>query len=357
MACLFFIKDTIAVKELANIFAMLTKRNSFIILFLVVFAATLYFANKDDAIETNEIVIATIYEDTIDKISIDNLQGSIMFKKQQNDWVLEQNDFPVDRQKLGELLQFLNFTKVKREITRNANEYARYFVESLEDNAVSRKQENGRRLRIWQKDKLALDVLLGSVVNSPERVRYFRYSDQKGVYAASIGEAPNLDANFDYWIDKSIYHFNKKDLSSLELIKEKQKELFSIKDNKFSASKKAVNETVLNDIFTKISSINFDKPIAKQGDLSLDFSSVVNFSDGTNLTLKLLKKPKKAENQAMFYLEYVVTNASPRWQQALNLAQQWHFQIKESDYSAITNLDFATLYQDKDNQAKEKSSK
>ena len=168
------------------------RKKSFVILALVTIALLVYFFSRANS-KKKTGNIASVYEDKIDKILIENQQVTITLIKKtaKGDWRLQENNFPVSPTRLASLLQYFNFAEIKSLVARKEENHPKYSV--ADTNNQTRKEEHGQRVKIFQKDKRVLDLILGRVAYSPERVRFIRFAGENEVYSSSIGSLPDLD--------------------------------------------------------------------------------------------------------------------------------------------------------------------
>ena len=176
---------------------MLHKKN-FVIPALVVIALLVYFFSTSSS-KKKTGSIASIYEDKINKITIENQQGTITLIKKsvKGDWRLQENDFSIDPTQLSSLLQYFNFAEIKSLVARKPENHSKYLVADAKNKI--REKENGQRVKIFQKDDVILDIILGRIAYSPERVRFIRFAKEDEVYSSSIESSlPDLE------LDKNI---------------------------------------------------------------------------------------------------------------------------------------------------------
>ena len=323
---------------------MLHKKN-FVIPALVVIALLVYFFSTSSS-KKKTGSIASIYEDKINKITIENQQGTITLIKKsvKGDWRLQENDFSIDPTRLSSLLQHFNFAEIKSLVARKPENHSKYLVADAKNKI--REKENGQGVKIFQKDNLILDIILGRIAYSPERVRFIRFAKEDEVYSSSIGSLPDLELDKEYWLNKRLYNFDAKKIVQFEFIKGNQKEVFVLKEKKFvsqkSPQKKIVQTNItqyLNQLATLETSPIIKKVTWKNKDLN-DISVVkLEFVDKTILSIHQFKDKNN------FYARYQLQNSSPRWQLAQEMAQKWIFQIPKETAEILATAKLKKFYQ------------
>ena len=321
------------------------RKKSFVILALVTIALLVYFFSRANS-KKKTGNIASVYEDKIDKILIENQQVTITLIKKtaKGDWRLQENNFPVSPTRLASLLQYFNFAEIKSLVARKEENHPKYSV--ADTNNQTRKEEHGQRVKIFQKDKRVLDLILGRVAYSPERVRFIRFAGENEVYSSSIGSLPDLDLEKDSWLNKRLYNFDAKKIVKFEFTKDGQKDTFFLKEKEFVSQKspqKKIAEKTLKNYLAKLANLE-TLPVLKKENLKKDkaaeFANVsLEFADKTIFTIHQFKDKNN------FYVSYQFQNSSPRWKLAQEISEKWIFQIPEGTAEIFATTKLKNFYQ------------
>ena len=320
---------------------MLHKKN-FVIPALVVIALLVYFFSTSSS-KKKTGSIASIYEDKINKITIENQQGTITLIKKsvKGDWRLQENDFSIDPTRLSSLLQHFNFAEIKSLVARKPENHSKYLVADAKNKI--REKENGQRVKIFQKDDVILDIILGRIAYSPERVRFIRFAKEDEVYSSSIGSLPDLELDKEYWLNKRLYNFDAKKIVQFEFIKGNQKEVFVLKEKKFVSQKspqKKIADSTITNYLNKITSL---KTTPKKNIQKTNLTEVaivkLELIDKTIFTIHQFKDKNN------FYVSYQFQNSSPRWQLAQEISEKWIFQIPKETAEILATAKLKNFYQ------------
>ncbi len=328
---------------------MLEKKSILGILALTVIALLVYFFSNPTA-KKKTSNIASVYEDKIDKIVIENGKGTLTLIKKtaKGDWRLKENDFPIAPRRLASFLQHFNFAKIKSLVARKPVNHFKYWVADAKNKA--RKEENGQRVKIFQNDDVVLDIILGRIDYSPERVRFIRFTEDNEVYSSSVGSLPDLELDKEYWFNKSLYNFNVEKIISFEFAKGNQKDTFVVKGKKFvsqKSPKKKIAQKNINSYLNQLASLE-TLPIIKKTTPKESISEE-NLTEFTVVKLELADKTilsiHQLQNKNNFYVGYQLQNTSPRWQLAQEIAKQWHFQLLEREAAVLEKANLKKFYQ------------
>ena len=136
------------------------RKKSFVILALVAIALLVYFFSRPSS-KKKTGNIAPVYEDKIDKILIENQQGTITLIKKtaKGDWRLQENNFPVAPSRLASLLQYFNFAEIKSLVARKKENHPKYSV--ADTNNQTRKAS---QIQLWKCNRHS-SFLGGAVLN------------------------------------------------------------------------------------------------------------------------------------------------------------------------------------------------
>lgn len=325
---------------------MLSKKSIIIVLLVVFLAVFVYYSNKRAKI--TDIIgnsITSVYEDAISSIVIENQKGKItLVKKDDNTWILGENNFPVDRAKIGQLLEFLNLNTIKSIAANNQAKHSNYFVLDLKE-GENRTEKNGVTLSILKQENLVFSLILGKTSFSPERLRYLRYPEQIEVYSTTIGSLPDLNEESKIWVDKSLYKFTDKNAVALTF-KKGEKSIELKKEGKiFISEDGTVDNREVKFFIKQLGALEYEKPVIKTADLKQNLTTSVEFQNASKVEL-IFWEQEKSEAK-IFYLQYKIENPTTELVLAQEISQDWFFQITEEDYSSIIKKNTKDFYKQK----------
>jgi hypothetical protein len=207
----------------------MAKRNLIITAVVLVFIAYTiqYFKNikpekKDDLIGKS-LISAELFE-SMDQISLSSGDNSTTLSKNENKWVVENEaDFPVDMEKLIQLMENINTYQVASVITKDSKKLAEFEV--LYQSESDDKKGTGSEIILKSGDQELTKLVFGKKRSSVTQSNnayggsgsdgtYVRIGDKKVVYI--IKDNVSIDTDAKKWIRTNLFKIEKDQVKKIE---------------------------------------------------------------------------------------------------------------------------------------------
>ncbi|MCP4294991.1 MAG: DUF4340 domain-containing protein [Proteobacteria bacterium] len=288
----------------------------------------------------------------MDEIEIVEADTRLHLKKAADGWMItEKDDFPVNMEKVFQLINQLTNSKIASLVTKDTARFAHFKVKQDGD-----WQQRGTKLSIKKSGSAIFQLLIGKHRNKltskegngiPDGT-YIRFSDQDSVYL--IKENLSYKTDPDEWIRTRLFKINKDEFKMVSL-ENPQNISFSRKDksDKFqllgNSKTKIDNQKALSlvdelDEFSLVkiqkNSSDFSSGLVRKSKVSL------SLFDGSSLSFQLFEKGKEDDKE--YWVKFLEANDLGKngWSGLVSLSKNWYFNIYsfQAEYFLKTKKDF-----------------
>ncbi len=277
----------------------------------------------------------------MDEIELVEADTELHIKKATDGWMItEKDDFPVNMEKVFQLINQLTTSKIASLVTKDTGRFAHFKVKQDGD-----WQERGTKLSIKKSGSAIFQLLIGKHRNKltskegngiPDGT-YIRFSDQDSVYL--IKENLSYKTDPDEWIRTRLFKINKDEFKMVAL-ENPQKISFSRKDKSDKFHKKVLTLIEELDEFSLVkiqkNSSDFSSGLVRKSKVSL------SLFDGSSLSFQLFEKGKEDDKE--YWVKFLEANDSGKngWSGLISLSKNWYFNIYsfKAEHFLKTKKDF-----------------
>ncbi|MBT4286853.1 MAG: DUF4340 domain-containing protein [Deltaproteobacteria bacterium] len=329
----------------------MAKRNLIITAVVLVFIAyaSQYFKNnkpeKKDVLIGKALVNAELFE-TMDQVRLNGNDHTVTLSKRGNNWVVSnEGDFPVNMEKLIQMMENINTYQVASIITKNSQKLAEFEVLYQSESEKGVGSEMILKSGDQELTKLVFGKKRSSVTKSNNAYggggsdgTYVRIGDKKVVYI--IKDTFSLDSDSKNWIQKDLFKVEKDQVkkmvfklsdSAFSLVRADKDKKFEmpeidqgqkLKDNPAAGLVSDLNDFSMSDI--KPRSADFEKQLTKKADIE------VTLFDDSKIKFNVLVSVKIVDDKSEedYYLLFNKSQKDFRPSVA-QLNQKWLFEIDD----------------------------
>jgi len=233
------------------------KKEYFILIAVIVFASLYLFMHKENKDNYKLPEIKTIDTSTLTGIIIKNEKETIKFVKKNKNWVLTDNEYPVDSTALQDMLDVFQTFKLTALVSEKTD---------LQRYELDKKKQI--RVKLLEKDKTIFEVTMGKPAPSYNHT-FVMIANDKNIYHANGSFRADFNKPVDDFRDKQVLKFNKDSIKQFSIKKEgKFTTLIATKEKKQDKEPSvtwsvdngtAANKEIISQLLSNISFLKCEK--------------------------------------------------------------------------------------------------